>query len=194
LNPTLKINVGCGRNVLGGWINLDRVAGEGVNVAADLDACRTTPLPFNNNSCDEFLLSHVIEHIRDPLALMQELHRIATPNATATIRVPYGTADDAWEDPTHVRPYFLGSFAYFGQPVYWRADYGYRGDWKVEALHLFVEPDCAGQTPDEILKRVRRERNIVREMVAVLSAVKPIRPPTPEDRPSVPIGIKVLDT
>lgn len=31
--------------------------------------------------------------------------------------------DDAVEDPTHARQYFLNSFGYFLQPFYWRADY-----------------------------------------------------------------------
>ena len=65
---------------------------------------------------------------------MQELWRIAKPNAKMVIRVPHGASDDAWEDPTHVRAYFSNSFGYYSQPYYWRADYGYRGDWLHEKL------------------------------------------------------------
>lgn len=163
-------------------MNLDREPLPGVDVVADLDACRTSPLPFNTDSVSNFHLSHVLEHLRDPLGLMGELHRIAIPNATCTIRLPYGTSDDAWEDPTHLRPYFVGSFGYFGQPYYWRADYGYRGDWAVEMIQLKLPPHCL--TTPELLGyehplryRVDKERNLVIEMVAILRAVKPIRPP-----------------
>ena len=133
-----KLNVGCGRNIIEGWKNLDQVALEGVDIVTDIDQCQTTPIPMEDESVDEFLLSHVIEHVNNPLPLMQELYRIATPNAVALIRTPYGSSDDAFEDPTHVRQYFHGSFGYFSQPFYWRADYGYRADWQVETIQLIV--------------------------------------------------------
>lgn len=191
MTPALKLNLGCGRRSHEGWVNLDRAAGLGIDVVADLEACRTTPLPFPADSVGEFLLSHVIEHIADSLALMQELYRIAIPGAVATILVPFGTSDDAWEDPTHVRPYFPNSFLYFGQPNYWRADYGYRGDWLTERVHLIVESDCAGLSAPEIMQRVRRERNVVREMAARLVATKPMRPAAREHmaRPELTIEI-----
>ncbi len=93
---------------------------------------------------------------------MQELHRIATPNAAVTFNVPYGSSDDAFEDPTHVRPMFMNSFLYFSQPAYWRADYGYRGDWQTEKITLFVPQETyAGKSGDEILRDVQSLRNVV---------------------------------
>lgn len=172
----LRLHLGCGRTILQGWVNVDQVNLPGVDVVADLGACRSTPLPFPDDSVGEFLLSHVLEHIQDTLPLMQELHRIAKHDAFCTIRVPYGSSDDAWEDPTHVRPYFLQSFGYFSQPFYWRADYGYRGDWQPKELALIVDAkDADGRTADEVIDLVFHRRNIVREMVATLVAIKPIR-------------------
>lgn len=174
----LRLNLGCGRNALAGWINVDAVALPGVDVVADLDACRAAPLPFADDSADEFLLQHVLEHIRDPLPLMQELHRIARAGAVATVRCPYGASDDADEDPTHVRRLFLQSFGYFSQPFYWRADYGYRGDWQPRRVTLYVARDAnEGLSREAILERVHTLRNVVLEMVAELEAIKPIRAP-----------------
>lgn len=173
----IRLNVGCGRDTKAGWVNLDAVAREGVDIIANLDACRTAPLPLEDDSVGEFLLSHVIEHIADTLPLMQELHRVAAPGAQMTIRVPYGSSDDAWEDPTHVRAYFLKSFGYFGQPSYWRADYGYCGDWRTDAIYLLVDARLRGRSPEEVMAAVRTERNAVTEMVATLTAVKPARAP-----------------
>ena len=70
-----RLNVGCGRNIRRGWINLDSAALPGVDIVCDLDQMRRAPIPLPDDSVAEFLLSHVIEHLRDPLALMQELWR-----------------------------------------------------------------------------------------------------------------------
>lgn len=180
-NPEpVRLNVGCGRNVLGGWINLDSQELPGVDIIADLERCADAPLPLEDDSVDEILLSHVIEHIRSPLPMMEELYRVARPGAKAIIRVPYGASDDCWEDQTHVRGYFLQSFGYFSQPYYWRADYGYRGDWQPTELTLFVGREHAWMPQEALLEKINRERNIVREMVCTLVAVKPLRLPQRE--------------
>jgi SAM-dependent methyltransferase len=176
-----RINVGCGRNIIPGWINLDVTALPGVDVVADLENCQTQPLPFPDNFFDEILLSHVLEHIHNCMPLMQELHRIAKPNAVAVIRVPYGSSDDAYEDPTHVRIFFSKSFIYFSQPTYWKADYGYRGDWQIQTLTFKVDRrENKGISDKEILTRISIFRNIVKEMEAKLVAIKPIRAPKKE--------------
>ncbi len=171
-----KLHLGCGRTILPDWINLDFVEGPGVDVIANLDKCEDIPLPFEDNSIDTIYGSHLLEHIRNPLPLMQELHRIAKPNAKAEFRLPYGSSDDAFEDPTHVRQYFLNSFGYFSQPFYWRADYGYRGDWITESTILLVNKAlCNDLSDQELFQRIKHERNIVSEMVVTIKAIKPIR-------------------
>ncbi len=177
----IRLNVGCGRNIIDGWINLDVMPLPGIDIVADLEDCAATPLPFENESVDEFLLSHVIEHIHHPLPLMQELWRIAKPEAKMVIRVPHGGSDDAWEDPTHVRAYFTNSFGYYSQPFYWRADYGYRGDWRHENLTFFVyQQGNSGLTSAEILHKINCQRNVVQEMAAELVCIKPARSPLRE--------------
>ncbi len=172
-----KLHLGCGKTILDGWVNLDCVALPGVDVVADLDECATRPLPFEDNTFGEILASHLLEHIRQPLPMMQELYRVARPNAKATFVLPYGSSDDACEDPTHVRQYFLQSFGYFSQPYYWRADYGYRGDWLTRKIILRVSAnDYAGQNRDKIMRNVMTLRNIVQEMTVEANAVKPARP------------------
>jgi len=184
----MKLHLGCGRTILPGWTNLDGVALPGVDLVVDLEACVPGRIPLGDDSVECLLASHLLEHIRAPLPLMQELHRIARPGARLEVRVPYGSSDDAWEDPTHVRPYFADSFGYFGQPYYWRADYGYRGDWDLDLLEL-VLPDGPLRTAPvaEIAAAVRTQRNVVAEMVATLCAVKPIREARADLRRPVPV-------
>jgi SAM-dependent methyltransferase len=164
----VRLNLGCGRRPLDGWTNLDRATLPGVDVVHDLD----DPLPFDDDTVSEILGIDLIEHIADPLALMGELWRVATPDATCTFELPYGSSDDAWEDPTHVRPYFIDSWLYFAQPTYFRADYGYRGDWQPETLTLAVNVDI----DEDTLAQVMALRNVVKRQSIVLRAVKPARP------------------
>ena len=173
----LKLNLGCGRSPLPGWVNVDIARIPGVDVVADLDSCRTQPLPFADSTVSQMQMLHVLEHIKDTLALMQELHRIAEPGAQLLIRSPYGSSDDAYEDPTHCQRFYMNSFSYFAQPNYWRADYGYRGDWAAEETILLLRKEGnEGLSADEVLRKVQQLRNVVIEIVGVLKAVKPIRP------------------
>jgi len=173
-----RLHFGCGGDVRQGWINLDSRPLPGVDVIANLDACRRKPLPFADDSIDELMGNHILEHLSDPLALMQELHRIAKPGAKLVFRVPYGSSDDADQDPTHVKRYFMRSFYYFSQLGYTHFDYDYRGDWDTVSVVLSVDAARhGGKIFDQLLEEVRSQRNVVLEMTATLSAVKPARKP-----------------
>lgn len=183
-----KVNLGCGRNIMPGWINVDCVKLDGVDLVADFDKCADTPLKMESDSVDEFLASHLFEHLRNPLPFMQELHRIAKPGAKAVFHVPYGSSDDADEDPTHVRRCFLQTFGYFSQPYYWRADYQYCGDWNTDRIQLVIpNKDYKGMNSDMLMAYIKERRNIVSEMIVHLTAVKPIREPKRELQTIPPI-------
>lgn len=173
-----RLNLGCGRDVLPGWVNLDMAETLGVDVVFNVEAISSGfRLPFGDDSFYEVVGSHFIEHIRGVLPLMAELHRVSAPGAVCRFLCPYGSSDDAFEDPTHVRVFFENSFGYFSQPFYWRADYGYRGDWQPELVVLKVLKEFCGGTPAQTMLTVRRLRNVVTEMEVVLRCVKPIRGP-----------------
>jgi SAM-dependent methyltransferase len=176
----MKLNLGCGRRPMDGWVNVDCVPLPGVDLVVELDAPDKVSLPWADDSVDELAMIHVLEHISHPLPLMQELWRVAKPKATIMIACPYGSSDDADEDPTHVRRMFLQSFGYFGQPFYHRADYGYRGDWAVDLITLDVGAHYDGVDKGDIMRDVALLRNIVQQMTAELHAVKPAREPRQE--------------
>lgn len=181
-----KLNLGCGRFPLPDYVNLDSRAGEGVDYVFDLDACSHADLPFAADYFDEIHGSHVLEHIKFPLPMMEQLHRIAKNGAILQFKLPYGSSDDAFEDPTHVRQYFLQSFGYFSQPYYWRADYGYKGDWQPIDICLSVDVGRyshhgdPNQTRNCYLRDIRFMRNVVSEMTVNLQCIKPIREPKRE--------------
>lgn len=176
----MKANLGCGRRIMPGWVNVDCVPLPGVDLVAQLDDPEKVSLPWADDSVDEFTLIHCLEHIHHPLPLMEELWRTAKPDATITIACPYGSSDDADEDPTHVRRIFLNSFSYFGQPFYYRADYGYRGDWALDHLTLDLPAMYKGVPNEDVMRDLMVLRNVVTQITAVLRAVKPIREPRQE--------------
>lgn len=172
----MRLNLGCGRDIRDGWVNVDSFPLPGVDHVVDFD--NKPVLPFDDDAVEHSEGSHVIEHLYYPLPFMAELWRVTKPGGTVTFRCPYGSSDDADEDPTHVRRMFVGSWGYFGQPFYWRADYGYRGDWQVETIELAIDPQL-NHLPDAALRTaVQFQRNVVLEMVATLRAVKPAREPS----------------
>jgi len=174
----LRLNLGCGRDIRPGWVNIDCAPLPGVDHVTDFDA--KPVLPFDDSSVSRSEGSHVIEHLRDPLPFMAELWRVTEPGGEAVFRCPYGATDDADEDPTHVRRMFAGSWGYFGQPHFWRADYGYRGDWQPVKVTLSIFPGLGDATDAELRSMIRFQRNVVAEMSAVLRCVKPRREPRRE--------------
>jgi predicted SAM-dependent methyltransferase len=173
-----RLNLGCGRDIRPGWVNVDCVPAPGVDVATDFD--RNPQLPFADGTVGYSEGIHVIEHLANPLPFMQELHRVTRSGGQAVFRCPYGSTDDADEDPTHVRRMFAGSWGYFSQPYYHRADYQYRGDWQLTDLTLSVFPELASASDEELYSMIRFQRNVVAEMTAVLKCVKPARKPLRE--------------
>lgn len=179
------LNIGCGKHKIPGAINLD--LNPTADIVFDLETCGKwageSPdgiplqgqLPFVDNYFDIILASHTLEHIRNILPVMQELHRVAKPKAQLQIRVPYGGCSIAFEDPTHVRQFFPKSFEYFGQMAYNVADYGYRGDWEVVDMLLAVMDEFKGMPADELAFTMERAFNVVQEMFVVMEAIKPIR-------------------
>lgn len=171
-----KINLGCGRRPLKGFVNLDKKPGDGVDVVADLEQPLDTHL---HSQFDRLLMHHSFEHISNQIQLMEQLWLIARPGAELVIVCPYGSSDNAWEDPTHVKPIFKDTFIYFSPLVYGAADYAPQCDWRFVRREFRLDKSFFEnfETLDEvqIAMAVANMRNVVTEFVAVLEAIKPMR-------------------
>ena len=171
-----KLNIGCGKMTLDGFINLDERPNPGVDILFDLETCAIKRMPLESSTINYMLASHVLEHIENIIPLMSELWRVAAPNCLLDVRLPYGFSDKAFADPTHKRPFFERSFKYFEHAFYDFADYGLRGDWETTELSFFVsKQNYNGEDVNTALKRIQTEFNYVEEMRAQLIARKPMR-------------------
>ena len=80
----MKLNLGCGRTRKDGWVNVDMTKVDGVtDVVCDLDGPDLTS-HFAEDSVDESVGEHVIEHLSHPLEFMTALWRVTKPGGTVT--------------------------------------------------------------------------------------------------------------
>ena len=84
-NSCARLQVGCGKNILDGWMNTDLVVNGNIIY---LDA--TKPLPFGDNTLDYIFSEHIFEHISyaDGHAFIKECHRVLKPGGRIRIATP----------------------------------------------------------------------------------------------------------
>jgi len=80
-----KVHLGCGKQILDGWINVDLIKDPNITYH-DL----RNPLPFDDNSIDFFFSEHFFEHLNkdDGIKLLSEIYRCLKPNGVSRITVP----------------------------------------------------------------------------------------------------------
>ncbi len=83
--PT-KLNLGCGSIKYPDFLNVDIDPAYNPDMILDLSK---VPYPFPDNHFEYIVAEHVIEHLDDVFAVMQEIYRISKPGAEILIRVPH---------------------------------------------------------------------------------------------------------
>lgn len=84
--------------------------------AADMRANIECGLPFRDQSVDQVYAVQVLEHVRDLIGLMNEIHRVLKPDGVLHVMVPYWKSVNAVADPTHVRFFNPQTFKFFCRP------------------------------------------------------------------------------
>jgi hypothetical protein len=103
----MNLNLGCGKDIRKGYINIDCFYAEGVDKIIDLNE---TPYYFQNNSVEEIIMQDILEHLENITEIMYELIRICKDKAIIKIRVPHFKSPNAWGDITHIRPFSSKAF------------------------------------------------------------------------------------
>lgn len=120
------VNLGCGSRKRQDEIGVDRYPGSRADILADFSAS----LPFADNSVDMVIADHVLEHVPDLVALVEEVHRVLVPGGRFSVEVPYFAHPDSCRDPTHCRFFTWGSMDYFVEGLkpaeYTRISFNYR--------------------------------------------------------------------
>lgn len=100
----MKLNLGAGNKKVDGFVSVDKFPSASTDVLFDLE---TTPWPWADDSVDEVMMIHAMEHMgRDTdvyLNIIRELFRVCCDGAKVLIHVPHPRHDNFLGDPTHVR-------------------------------------------------------------------------------------------
>lgn len=133
----MKINLGCGRDLMEGYCNIDISDKVGADVVYDM---QKLPLPFEDNSVDEIIANNSLCQMSSPrkfLEVMNDLHRILKSDGKLTIRVPNALHICAFQDIFDTIRFTIESFTYMqhGHRRYeqYGIHYGYK-PFKVKIL------------------------------------------------------------
>ncbi len=106
----LRLNLGSGLKPREGFFGVDHLPLPTTDIVADLNE-PLAQLP--DCSVSEVFTRHTLEHVRELLPLMAEIHRVCRPDARIEIIVPHFSNPYFYSDPTHVRHFGLYTFFYF---------------------------------------------------------------------------------
>ncbi len=120
-----KLNIGCGTDIKKGYVNCDVVKLPGVDVVFNLEKF---PWPFPDNSFKEIICSHILEHLSDFNAVINEIWRISEPGAKIKVYSPYYVGWSYAADPSHKTIFCYRTFDYYAvnpsRKARYRTDFG----------------------------------------------------------------------
>ena len=103
----LKVDIGGGLNPFPGYKTVD------IRETADYVADLNEGIPLPDNSVWALNAHHVLEHLKDPIHSMREIHRVLAHGGWAFIEVPSTDGRGAFQDPTHITFWNDNSFLYY---------------------------------------------------------------------------------
>jgi len=104
------LDLGCGNKKRDGAIGIDFNDRTAADIIHNLNQF---PYPLEDSSCGEIYIDNCIEHLDDPMRVMEEVYRICKPGGLVKIIVPYFRSPWAFIDPTHKHFFTVESFAYY---------------------------------------------------------------------------------
>lgn len=105
------LELGCGQKKLAPHsVTVDVNPRSRADVIHDLNRF---PYPFESDSFDWVVAEHVLEHLDDVVAVVEEVHRICRPEAHFVVEVPHFSSYQFFTDPTHRHAFSTQSFDYF---------------------------------------------------------------------------------
>ncbi len=110
---SMKLNLGSGEVKIDGFVNCDYDPMTNPDYCFNLETDR---FPFEDNSVDVIVASHVLEHLGEGyFHCIKEMYRICKHGAIIHINVPYHRNDQFHDDPTHRRAITVAGLRLFSK-------------------------------------------------------------------------------
>lgn len=114
----MRLNLGAGRDIQKGYVNIDALPLPGIDVVHDLGRY---PWPIGDAEVESIRAVDVVEHLPSHtsdgrpgvVAFVEECHRALVIGGELFIQTPRYDAEFLWIDPTHVRGFHEQSFDFF---------------------------------------------------------------------------------
>jgi SAM-dependent methyltransferase len=115
----VKLDIGCGKNKKAGFLGIDSLPLDGVDVVMDVTL---SPLPYGDGTVAEIHSSHFLEHLtaRQRVRFMNECWRVLRKDGQMTLIVPHWGSCRAYGDMTHQWPP-VSEFWFYYLDKGWRA-------------------------------------------------------------------------
>lgn len=183
----MKLNIACGLKKFEGYVNIDREASVNPDRIVDLFG----PWPFDENTFDEAICAHILEHCGpEPEKLFhvfREMYRVMQPGAVVHVVVPHPRHDMFLHDPTHVRPVTATTLSLFSKRLL--KENADKGIMLTPFAHLVgvdfdlgtatyliddqnIKPELVAQIQKDFAFYERHYSNIVLEIHADLTVIK----------------------
>ncbi len=116
----MKLNFGSGLDKREGYVNVDVMPSVNPDMVYNLEEL---PLPWEDNSVDEILMFHFLEHLNllKPAWWFEwwaEVHRILKPGGQVVVIFPRWNSEDAFGDPGHMMILTHQRFLYLSKKAY----------------------------------------------------------------------------
>lgn len=131
------IDLGCGIRKRPGYIGVDTVKLDGVDIVCDLEE----GLPFDDSTIDSIYSNFFFEHISNTIFLFQEIYRICKNGAIVEFRVPYYQSVTQYKDPTHKAIIMPEMIRYFTLDKWYGSDYKINTNFKLlKVTYEYLSP------------------------------------------------------
>ena len=188
----LKLDLGCGSAKRPGFIGVDSIGFDGVDVVLDLVKEQTTingsfvkytPWPWTDNSVEEVHCSHFIEHLTsvERVHFVNELWRILKPGGKCTLIAPHWSSCRAYGDPTHKWPP-VSEFWFYYLNRDWRktqAPHTMKENWELGFNCHFevtwgynLHPEVAARNQEYQQNAIQFWKEAAQDVIATLTASK----------------------
>jgi hypothetical protein len=166
----VKLDFGCGKNKREGFLGVDILDFEGVDVKLDIG---NDPWPWEDNTVEEAHASHFVEHLTgmQRVHFVNELHRVLVPGAGCLIITPHWASQRAYGDVTHQWPP-VSEFWFYYLSEEWRKvnaphNSFYKCDFEVTWGHN-LRPDIAARNVEYQSYALNNFKEVATDLLATL--------------------------